>query len=83
MLQGILSAPKSEWLGRIRGTLFGAALAGVLCTGIGQVVFTLMGRTCILSCLVSMALAWASHVAAYGVLAGSWGMSHLPAVLFF
>ena len=43
-----------------------AMVAFLFCSGMGELVINLIQRNCVVPCLVSVALAWASHVAALG-----------------
>ncbi len=62
-----LEAKPSEPGVAVSGGTFRAILALVFCSGMGELVLNLIERSCVVSCLVSLALAWASHVAALGI----------------
>jgi len=51
---------------RVPGSTFRAILALVFCSGVGELVLNLIQRSYTVPCLVSLALAWASQVAALG-----------------
>jgi outer membrane receptor protein involved in Fe transport len=48
--------------------LFTSVLGMVVFSGFGELVVERISQTCMLSCLISMALAWATQVAAFGEL---------------
>jgi hypothetical protein len=66
MIDRHLTTKPSERSVEVPGSTFRAILAVVFCSGMGELVLNLIQRSCVVPCLVSLALAWASHVAALG-----------------
>lgn len=60
------SGKQLESRAEVSGSTFRAILALVFCSGMGELVLNLIQKACMVPCLVSLALAWASHVAALG-----------------
>jgi hypothetical protein len=66
MIDRHLTTKQSERSIKVPGSTIRAILALVFCSGMGELVLNLIQRSCVVPCLVSLALAWASHVAALG-----------------
>ena len=61
-----LSAKQSEPRVEVSGSTFRTIFAVVFCAGMGELLVYHIEQSCVVPCLVSLALAWASHVAALG-----------------
>jgi len=69
MTHSQLSADISEWRSKIASRAFKVLIAAILCSGVAGLALRQLEGSCMVPCLLSLALAWASQVAAFALAA--------------
>lgn len=64
MMHPQLRTPNSPSVSNVAGNIFKSAAAVTCCSGIAELIAQLIGPKCLMTCLVSMALGWASQLVA-------------------
>ena len=77
MMHPQLRTRTSPSIWKVAGNIFKSAAAVICCSGIAELIAQLIGPKCLVTCLVSMALGWASQLVASG--ARTVGNSSVPA----
>ena len=66
MMHPQLRTSNSPSIWNVAGNIFKSAAAVICCSGIAELIAQLIGPKCLMTCLVSMALGWASQLVAIG-----------------